>query len=59
MKTVITILEYILTLVAGVLLTIGIQLERSLAQSITTGLGIGLYNAVIFILIGDIKSKEI
>ena len=58
MKKVTTILEYILTLVAGVLLTIGIYLERSLAQSITTGLGIGLYNAVIFLLIGDVKDKE-
>ena len=59
MKKVITILEYILTLVAGVLLTIGIYLERSLAQSITTGLGIGLYNAIIILLIGDVKDKEV
>jgi len=59
MNKVITVLEYILTLVAGVSLTIGICLERSLAQSIATGLGIGLYNAVIFLLIGDVNNKEV
>ncbi len=59
MKKLITILEYILTLVAGVLLTIGIYLERSLTQSIITGLGIGLYNSVIFLLIGDVKNNHI
>lgn len=59
MKKVITILEYILTLAAGVFLTIGICLERSLAQSIITGLGIGLYNAIIFVLIGSVNDKEV
>lgn len=54
----INIILYILTLVAGVLLTIGIYLDRSLAKSMITGLGIGLYNAVIFLLIGDFKNKE-
>lgn len=59
MKKVIIILEYILTLIAGVLLTAGILLENSLAQSMTTGFGIGLYNAIIFILIGNVEDKDV
>ena len=48
---VVTIILYIVTLVAGVLVTLGIFLDSSPAKALTLGFGIGLYNGVIIHLI--------
>lgn len=53
------ILQYIVTLVAGILLTIAILLkDNSIFKAITLGTGLGLYNSIIYTLISKTNKEE-
>lgn len=51
MKTLQMTLFYVMTLSAGILVTIGIFLDKGIGKALTLGFGIGLYNGVILTLV--------